>query len=327
MPAPGSPRTSEAREVRPPSCVAGEQRWKSPYGHALSPGRGGTGRYMIPAMTTLADLPIWTLLTRPSLNALRCLDRSMPAVISVASGLDTISLANVPLLATTRSMIKRALALGGLTLTATGALSRADVRAIFDAMNWPGYDKAKVLSMNKVLNEADVMPVELTRLIAQTAKLLRKRENRMLATKAGSALVEPDEADELFACLFATTFWQVNLAYFDRVPFETWPQNHVGIVLWCLSVAGQDWFRPEDLMRSCTVWDPALDEGPTDFPGYAFESRVLRPLTWLGLMDVCLTGDEGEPAWRRERQYRKAALFDRAVRFDVEMVKLPGRAH
>ena len=282
---------------------------------------------MMPAMTTLADLPIWTLLTRPSLNALRCLDCSMPTVIRVASSLDPTSLADVPLLATARLMIDRAQSFGGLTLTATGALSRADVRAIFDAMDWPDYDKAAVLAVNKVLNEADVMPVELTRLITQTAKLLRKREKRMLATKAGRALADLDAASDLFACLFATTFWQVNLAYFDRVPFETWPQNHVGIVLWCLSVSGQDWFRPEDLMRSCTVWDPALDEGPADFPGYAFESRVLRPLTWLGLMDMRLIGDEGQPVWRRDRQYRKAALFDLALRFDVEMVKPPGRAH
>lgn len=73
---------------------------------------------MMPAMTTLADLPIWTLLTRPSLNALRCLDCDMPAVISVAADLDLTNLADVPLLATARLMIDRAHSLDGLTLTA-----------------------------------------------------------------------------------------------------------------------------------------------------------------------------------------------------------------
>ena len=56
------------------------------------------------------------------------------------------------------------------------------------SLSWPGYDKAQVPLMNKVLNEADVMPVERTRLTVQTAKLLRKREKRLLATKAGQAL-------------------------------------------------------------------------------------------------------------------------------------------
>jgi hypothetical protein len=80
------------------------------------------------------------------------------------------------------------------------------VRALFEAMSWPGYDKANALAMNKVLNEADVLPVQLTRLTAQTAKLLRKREKRLLATKSGSALAVPEAATALFARLFATIF-------------------------------------------------------------------------------------------------------------------------
>ena len=96
----------------------------------------------------------------------------------------------------------------------------ADTRAIFDAMNWPGYEKAHVLIMNMVLNEADVMPVEFTRLTAQTAKLLRKREKRLLATKAGQALARQDQAVELFRLLLATVFWRINLGHFDRVPIE-----------------------------------------------------------------------------------------------------------
>ena len=231
------------------------------------------------------------------------------------------------LVGTTRLMIQRAQALAGLTLTATGALSRADVRALFDAMTWPGYDKAQVLSMNKVLNEIDVMPVEVTRLIAQTAKLLRERQRRLLVTKAGAVLAHEEQAGNLFRCLFETMFWRVNLGYFDRVPMEAWPQNHIGIVLWCLSVMSPEWVAREDLMRSCTVWDPALDHGPADYAGFAFESRVLRPLTWLGLFETRLVGAESDPSWRRDRQYRKAPLFDQAIRFRIKLAKPTGLSH
>jgi hypothetical protein len=276
----------------------------------------------------MADLPIWAMLTRPSLDALLLRrGEAMPAAITIAPDLYGPSVADAPLLATTRLIIQRAQSVGGLALTATGALSRADVRAMFDAMSWPGYDKANALVMNKVLNEADVMPVEITRLTAQTAKLLRKRGKRLLATKVGSALAEPAAATELFARLFATTFWQINLGYFDRVPFAAWPQNHVGLVLWCLSVAGEGWFQPEHMMRTCTVWEPALDEAPADFAAYAFESRVLRPLSWFGLLEMRTIGDANAPAWRRDRQYRKAAQFDRALRFDVQVAKPAGPAH
>ncbi|WP_238192986.1 hypothetical protein [Methylobacterium frigidaeris] len=278
-------------------------------------------------MTTLAELPIWTLLTRPSLEALLSRDGSMPEAIKIAADLHDVSVADAPLLALTRLMIQRAQALDGLTLTATGALSRIDVRAFFDEMTWPGYDKANVLVMNKALNEADVMPVEITRRIAQDLKLLRKRERRLLASKAGTMLVRENQAAALFRQLFATTFWEINLAYFDRVPLEAWPQNHIGIVLWCLSVAGHEWFKAEDLIRTCTVWDDTLDEGPLDFAGFAFESRVLRPLTWFGLMETRLEGEDDVPDWRRARQYRKTALFDRALRFEVQMNNPSGVSH
>jgi hypothetical protein len=171
------------------------------------------------------------------------------------------------------------------------------------------------------------MPVEATRLIAQTAKLFRKREKRLLATKAGQALAREDQAAELFRLLLATVFWRVNLGYFDRVPAEAWPQNHIGIVLWCLSVIPPEWVAPADLMRTCTIWDPALDEGPADYARFAFESRVLRPLTWFGLFETRLVGDESAPSWRRTRQYRKVSLFDHALRFDVQLTKPTATAH
>lgn len=102
-------------------------------------------------MTTLTELPVWTLLTRASQDAL-LLRRgdTLPVAIALAPDISGGDLANVPLVATTRLLLERAHGLGGLTLAATGALSRADVRAIFDAMEWPGYDKAQVLIMNKV---------------------------------------------------------------------------------------------------------------------------------------------------------------------------------
>lgn len=233
-------------------------------------------------MSTLTHPPVWSLLTRGSLDALLDLHAGgIPEVITVDAEGDAAMA--TPLVATTRLMMDRAKALSGLTLTDTGALSRADVRALFDALAWPGYDKAQVLAGNKVLNEIDVMPVEATRLVAQTAKLFRKRQRRLLVTKAGAALGREEQANDLFRCLFETVFWRINLGYFDRVPVEAWPQNHIGIVLCCLSLMSPAWVAREDLMRSCTVWDPALDHGPADFAGFAFESRVLRPLTWFGL--------------------------------------------
>lgn len=157
---PARPRAGEHVAV-PPNVRRrrARQMWTTPT--ALPP-LGG----MMPAMTTLAEPPIWPPLPLPSLEALLSRDGNMPAAITFAPALDDVSVVEAPLLALTRFLIQRAQALGGLTLTATGALSRADVRAFFGEMTWPDY-KANVLVMNKVLNEADVMPVEITRRISQ----------------------------------------------------------------------------------------------------------------------------------------------------------------
>lgn len=100
----------------------------------------------------------------------------------------------------------QAQASGGLTLTAGGALSRADTKALFDATEWPDYDRASVLAVNKVLNEGDVLPIQFTRMIAQDARLLRAAKGRLMATKRATALLEPKGTSDLFRLLFETAF-------------------------------------------------------------------------------------------------------------------------
>ena len=80
-------------------------------------------------------------------------------------------------------------------------------------------------------------------------------------------------------------------------------------------------------MRACATWDPALDQGPADFGYQALTTPPLRPLTRLGLMEMRLIGDEGEPTCKRGQQCRKAALFDQTKRFDVPIAKPAGPAH
>ncbi len=121
---------------------------------------------------------------------------------------------------------------------------------------------------------------------------------------------------DLFRLLFETAFWRVNLAYFDSIPVEHWPQTHIGVVLWSLSVAANDWTAPDDVLASCTIPDSSVAGAARDFPALAMVTRVLRPLTWFGLMEC--KADRSKPAWGRVRLYRKTGLFDRMLSFDVE---------
>jgi hypothetical protein len=265
-------------------------------------------------------IPAWRLLGREALRALADTPRhGLPEGIVLTPDRAPHEISTIPLVRAARQVIERAVAQGGLALTATGALSRADTRALFDLIDWPEYAKNEVLAVNRVLNEADALPVHVTRIVLQVAGLLRRRGKMLIATKRAQALLPQDASADLFALLFETTFWRVSLTYFDRAPVEHWPQDHIGIVLWCLSVAANNWADAEMLAQVCTVRDERLDRTVRDFSGHAMRSRVLRPLTWLGLMEMARRGDEVQSDWMRPALYRKTALFDAMVGFRVKV--------
>lgn len=264
-------------------------------------------------------IPAWTALDRLSISALLTRGLRVPEALHVAALANPEEIVGVPIIRATRLMIERAQATGGLTLTKGGALSRADVRNLFELTEWPDFDRGMVLAVNKVLNEEDVMPILFTRLMARQAGLLRPYKGRLLATKRARELVQPSRASGLFQAAFETVFWRSNLAFLDRLPGEHWPQTHIGVVLWCLSVIAHDWHTPDELAASCTMPDQELDAAAPDLLGFAMVSRVLRPLTWFGLMDLKEMDGDRLPIWRRDRHYRKTPLFDRVLSFSISL--------
>lgn len=122
-------------------------------------------------------------------------------------------------------------------------------------------------------------------------------------------------------------FWLVYLACFGHSRVEHWPAGHIGVVLFCLSVAAQEWSAVPPVVPVCMISDDAPGLGLRNVAAWTFENRVLRPLLWLGLMEQRLVGEEGQPEWRKQRQYRKTPLFDRALRFDVEVARSSGYSH
>ena len=120
------------------------------------------------------------------------------------------------------------------------------------------------------------------------------------------------------AILFHLAFWHMDLGYFGRGLLGSWPQADIGVVLWSLSVSASDWQTSEKLTRLCTIPEPAMFSGTWDRTSYAMEARILRPLLWFGLLEH---RSEKIPDSRfgEHHFYRKAALFDRLLTFDVKM--------
>jgi hypothetical protein len=118
------------------------------------------------------------------------------------------------------------------------------------------------------------------------------------------------------AILFHLAFWRMELGYLGPAFLDSWPRADTGIVLWSLSVCANEWQTSEQLTRLCTIPEPAMFSGPWDRTIYATEARILEPLLWFGLLEYREEEIPGGLLARRH-YYRKAALFDRLLRFDV----------
>jgi hypothetical protein len=262
--------------------------------------------------------PAWTMLEFNSLNALRHEPSGRNHAIRLEPDLTNAEISGSAVTANALILLQRAAETGGLKLTATGNLSRVVVEDMFGIIQAPNYDKDELRRFQKVINEPDFLPLYFIRILTQAAKLLRTHRGKLVPTRLGKSMLVAERHGALQALLFHIALWHLNLAYFDRRPLDSWPQSDVGVVLWSLSASANDWLARETLTRLCTIPVIGVLEVTWDFGSSAMEARILRPLVWFGLLE-----SRSEPRSATElverRLYRKAPLFDRLVKFNVQI--------
>jgi hypothetical protein len=191
---------------------------------------------------------------------------------------------------------------------------------------WPDYDQAAVLQFNKVINEPDFLPLHVVRTLAQAATLVRVQGGKLVVTALGKSMPSDERQHSLLAILFHIMFWRMDLEYFGRGLLGSWPQADIGIVLWSLSVSAADWQTSDKLTRLCTIPQPATLTGTWDRSALALEAKILRPLLWFGLLEH---RSEKIPntQFATLNYYRKTALFERLLKFDVKVEFSEGLRH
>jgi len=270
--------------------------------------------------------PAWTLLTFESLRALRREPSASQTTIRIANNLSPDEIADSPVARNTLILLRQVLERNGLSLTATGRLSRSVVVDMCRLIEWPDYDQADAFQFNKVINEQDFLPLHIVRQLAQAATLVRSQRNKLLATALGKSIVRDARHGNLLAILFHLAFWHMDLRSFGRGLLGSWPQKDAGIALWSLSVCANDWQTSEKLTRLCTIPEPAMFSERWDRTPYAMEARTLRPLLWFGVLEY---RSEKLPDSRSATRhyYRKTPLFDRLLLFDVQVSSTQGSRH
>ena len=262
--------------------------------------------------------PAWTLLTFDSLRALRQEPSAGKSAIRIANDLSVDEIAGSAVARNTLILLQQAIERGGLPLTATGNLSRAVVADMCKLIEWPDYDQADAFRFNKVINELDFLPLHVVRQLAQAATLVRVQRGKLMATPLGKSILSDVKRGSLLAVLFHLAFWRMDLSYFGRGLLGSWPQADAGVVLWSLSVCANDWQSAEKLTRLCTIPEPAMFSETWDRTPYAMEAKILRPLLWFGLLEH-RSERLPERLVAAQHYYRKTALFDRLITFDIGM--------
>ena len=262
--------------------------------------------------------PAWTLLDLASFNALRRPPSPTAGPIRLAADLADGEIQQSAVARNALILLRAAAEGPGLKMTATRNLSRGVVAEMCELFTWPGFDKAEAFRLHKVINEPDFLPLFFVRHVAEAGKLVRRDKGHLKVTPAGRKLLKEPHQKALQAVLFHLALWRLDLGYLCRGLHHGWPQRDIGIVLWSLSIAANDWQPPERLTRMCTIPINGVLESSWDTGSHAMEATVLRPLRWFGLLDY-RQDDIPEQRFEKRHLYRKTPLFDRFLSFDVKL--------
>lgn len=106
--------------------------------------------------------------------------------------------AGTPLLHNTRLLVKQCEAEGGARVTSVGNLNRKTVAVLLPQLDFRGDRLTESeLRGRSVVNEQDVWPLHLARIIAGLAGLIRKYKGSFVPTKRGRQLMREDQLPEL----------------------------------------------------------------------------------------------------------------------------------
>ena len=275
--------------------------------------------------------PAWTLLDEASFAALHWPPTPTAGPIRLAVNLTDEEIQQSAVARNAAILLRAAAAGPGLKMTATGNLSRGVVGEMCDLFRWPEFDKADAFQFNKVVNEPDFLPLFFVRHVVQFGKLLRKRKGHLRATPAGRKMLEQSNLGALQARLFHIALWHLDLRDLGGGFYRRWRLQHdIGVILWSLSVAANNWQPCERLTRLCAiptedVLDRVLDS-PWNTASHAMEAQILRPLQWFGLLEHRKRAP-AEGRFERRHFFRKTALFDRFLSFDVKLENVGGPHH
>lgn len=221
---------------------------------------------------------------------------------------DNPDLALSPLLRGAQLTLQYIEANGPIGLTPLKALKRYFVQWAAEAFAWPFYGPEDLYYLNKVLNEQDFPPLMVLHDVLLSAKLVRHAKGAMHCTKLGKQL--KSKPGELWAVLAD------HLLALDHALYTRHEDSLVGnwdIFLNVINVEAQNGVSKDRL--SSVLFGSGSEDGRNDHRlTAAFYTHVLRPLTWLGLLQEHRVGRGLE----RQDIFTKTPLWATALALETD---------
>jgi len=180
---------------------------------------------------------------------------------------------------------------GGVRATSGKNLSR---RFVSDMLPLVCDDETreKIHMCRRVINEEDVWPLHIPRVVAQTAGLIRLYKGKFVVPKSKTGLLRDERAGELFVRLFTAYFRKFNLAYAHGAGPEAGSlQTCAGYTIYCLGVVAADWRSVAELPAEILL-PRVIADVEREIAAYQYWStdelltlRLIEPLVDWGLLE------------------------------------------
>ena len=292
------------------------------------PGRGpGTSGQALDVSVWPGGLePVRTLLDRESLLALGDEPSADNRALRLATDLTEAEVAG-------SAFVRNALVLLGeiggedtVWTTNDSRLNKAGVARMRALMSWPGMEATEQFRAGKSYYEQQVGELHLLRSVTTMVGLIEPAGLWFKLTPLGRGMLVPERGGALLALLFRQAFWHRDLSTFvsgrPRNLPGWWPQGDIGAVLWSISAVAADWQNAATLTALCTVPDDTMPTAAHWDPAATmFARHILDTLRWFGLVEY------RGPEVSFDVRWRKTALFDRFLSFDVRFADGSTKGH
>ena len=241
--------------------------------------------------------------------------------LRLSADLKLADLSAADFLVNTRVFLAALAEADGAPATATGNLARAFVGQIFDRLVLSKPFRESVHYVCKVVNEQDVWPLHLARLVSGCAGLAGRRKKRFRLTKAGRILLPDDQAGVLYRKLFIAYFRRFDLQYDFCLRDVPGIQDTMAVILWRLDTIARDWtpvrgLAPRILLTGVLNQMHAAMTYPHDTEEWILVGYVLDPLFDFGLIERQKSGEW--PSVTEKDEIRITPLWRKFIGFALD---------